>query len=243
MPVNVAGAVAPSYKGTPIQEGPAVDRFAVNESRMLYFHRVVLDQVRRSPGLLERARTQLARLRSSRPDVQGLWDEWEGLLAGDFAALEAAVLAATPRGGLLRANSPMVEGLAPEERNALWQRVGLQQFVAYFMAAADDLGLDLEEQAAVAGLPAAELAEWRKAPPMEMAQPTLDALKRLVGLRHALEMLHPDRDARRAWLRRPDDSLATRPVDLLTSGGAAALHDALSAHARPLLGPGDLPRY
>ncbi len=219
-----------------------MDRFAVNESRMLYFHRLVLDQARRSPGLVERARSRLAQMRAARPDAAALLDEWEQLLAGGVDAL-AAVLADTPHGGLLRANSPMVDGLAAEERNALWQRVGLQQFVAYFLAAADDFDLDLDEQAAVAGLPVAAMAEWYRAPPLDLAQSTLDALKRLVGLRHALERLYPDRDARRAWLRRPDDRLAARPLDLLLRGDAALLHDAVAAAARPLLGPGDVPSH
>lgn len=220
-----------------------MDRFAINESRMLYFHRLVLDQARRSPGLLERARAQVQRLRATRPDIDGVWGEWEALLAGDIGALEAAVQAATPRGGLLRANSPLVEGLAAEERNALWQRVGLQQFVAYFLAAAEDLDLSPDQQAAIAGLPVAAVADWRRAPPLDMAQSTLDALKRLVAVRHALERLHPDRDARRAWLRRPESTLAARPLDLLIGGHAAALHDALSAAVRPLLGPGDVPSH
>ena len=220
-----------------------MDRFAVNESRMLYFHRVLLDQARRSPGLMERARAQMERLRATRPEAGELWAEWEALLAGDFEALEAAVLARTPRGGLLRANSPLSDGLAAEERNALWQRVGLQQFVAYFMAAADDLDLDLDEQAAAAGVPVAVVADWRRAAPLEIDQPTLAALKRLVGLRHALEMLYPDRESRRAWLRRPDDGLGARPLDLLVRGDGAILHDALSHAARPLLGPGDVPSH
>jgi len=95
----------------------------------------------------------------------------------------------------------------------------------------------------VAGVPDSVVAEWHRAPPLEITQPVLAALKRLVGLRHALELLHPDRESRRAWLRRPDQSLGARPVDLITRGDAALLHDALSAHARPLLGPGDVPSH
>ncbi|MDA8230085.1 MAG: hypothetical protein M0006_01970 [Magnetospirillum sp.] len=220
-----------------------MDRFAVNEARMLYFHRVVLDQARRTPTLIERAHQELDRMRFQRPNVENVWEEWGELLAGSLDALEAAVCAATPRGGLLRANSPMVAILAPEESKALWQRVALQQFVAYFLAAAEDLDLADDEQTAIAGITADILAGWRAAPPLSMTERTLERLKMLVGMRHALATLYPEAELRRAWLRSPVDTLAARPIDILVRGDGFALHEHLSASARRFLEPGDMPSH
>lgn len=220
-----------------------MDRFAVNEGRMLYFHRVALDQARRSPGLLGRARRELERLRSQRPESEGVWKEWEGLLDGGLDAMAAAVLADTPQGGLLRANSPLTEGLAPEERNALWQRVGLQQFAAYYLIAVADLALTVDEQAAITGVAADTLAAWRETPPLTMTQNVLDELKLVVGLQHALEMLYPDTEVRRSWLRSHVDALSARPIDILTNGDGDMLQRTLVAAVQPLLKDNELPSH
>lgn len=154
-----------------------MDRFAVNESRMLYFHRVLVDQARLSPGLMARARAALPEMRRRNPGLAATWEQWEGLLASGLDAIERAVLADGAQAGLLRANSPLAEILEAEERNALWQRVGLQQFAAYYLGAVDDLGLSLEEEAAITGLAIAELEGWLDRPPLTMTAGALEALK------------------------------------------------------------------
>lgn len=220
-----------------------MDPFAVNESRMLYFHRIVLDEARHSPGLLARARETLERQRAQRPDSHGLWAEWAALLDGPLEAMEAVVLADTPRGGLLRANSPLVGSLTPEERNALWQRIGLHQFIALYLQAVGDLDLSPDEQAAVVGLPAAELAGWRAAPPLTLGAAALAALKMVIGVHRALEKLYPDAGIRRAWLRSANDLFAAAPLALMASGQGGTVQAYLTAALRPLLADGDLPSH
>lgn len=220
-----------------------MDRLAVNESRMLYFHRVLVAEARRSPSLVERARAELARRHALRPDPHGVWAEWLGLLDGPFEALAEAVLADTPRGGLLRANSPLADCLGPEEKNALWQRIGLHQFVAMFLQAAQDLRLSVEEQAAITGLPAEEVAGWRASAPMLMQPQVLDALKLVVAVHRALERLFPDPDTRRAWLRSPVDLFAAPPLTLMLSGEGGKVQAYLTAALQPLVKDGDRPSH
>lgn len=220
-----------------------MDNFSVTEARTLYFHRVLLDQARRTPGLMERARAALARMEAGRPNIQGVWDEWRSLLAGDAEHLEEAVLAASPRGGLLRAHSPLADDLADGERNALWQRVALQQFAAYFLVAAEDLDLVLAEQAALTGLTIGELDGWKAAPPLTMTAGVLEALKLVVALHSALKRLHPEREARRAWMRMPAAALGARPVDLLVRGDGDRIMEHLTGIIRPLLTDSDRPSH
>lgn len=220
-----------------------MDRFAVNESRMLYFHRVLLDQARQSPQLIERAARRLEHMRQTRPDPQGIWAEWAQLLDGCLDALAAAVLADTPRGGLLRANSPLAEALAPEEKNMLWQRIGLHQFTALYLRAARDLALTVDEQAAVLGVAAEQLAEWRDGPPATMAGRLLEPLKQVVAVHRALEKLFPEPDFGRAWLRSHNDLFAATPLELLMNGRGAVVQAHLTAALVPLLQDGDRPSH
>jgi hypothetical protein len=220
-----------------------MDRFAINESRMLYFHRVVLDEARRTPSLIVRARATLGGMRDRRPDTHGVWAEWESLLDGSIEELAAVVLAPSARAGLLRANSPIIEGLAPEERNALWQRVGLQQFVAYFMAAAEDLALTAEEQAAIASVSVEVVEGWREEPPLTITSGSLEALKLIVGLRHALALLYPDGDVRRSWLRGHVDAFAGRPIDILLAGDGASIQAYVLGAVQPHLASENMPSY
>ncbi len=220
-----------------------MDRFTINESRMLYFHRVVLDEARRTPSLIDRARAILGGMRDRRPDTHGVWAEWETLLDGSIDQMAVAVLGSSARAGLLRANSPIIEGLAPEERNALWQRVGLQQFVAYFMAAAEDLALSVEEQATIAMVPVEVVERWREAPPLTITSRSLEALKVIVGLRHSLAMLYPDGDVRRSWLRSHVDSFAGRPIDILLNGDGPTLQAYVLEAVQPHLTSADMPSY
>jgi hypothetical protein len=220
-----------------------MDRLAVNESRMLYFHRVLVAEARRAPGLLERARTELARRHAQRPDPHGVWAEWLDLLNGPFEALAEAVLADSPRGGLLRANSPLADCLGAEEKNALWQRIGLHQFVAMFLQAANDLHLTIEEQAALTGLPEDEVAGWRAAAPASMAAEVLEALKIVVGVHRALERLFPDPDTRRAWLRSPVDLFAAPPIGLILAGDGGRVQAYLTAALQPIISDADRPSH
>lgn len=220
-----------------------MDRLAVNESRMLYFHRILVAEARRSPALLDRARAELARRHAQRSDPHGVWAEWMELLDGPFEALAEAVLADTPRGGLLRANSPLADCLGAEEKNALWQRIGLHQFVAMYLQAAADLQLTVEEQAAITGQPAEEVAGWRAAAPAMMAAEVLDALKMVVGIHRGLERLFPDADTRRSWLRGQVDLFAGRPVDLMRAGEGGKVQAYLTAASRPLIADSDRPSH
>ncbi|MGE5504885.1 MAG: hypothetical protein ACM31L_10720 [Actinomycetota bacterium] len=219
-----------------------MDRFAVNELRMLYYHRVLLDQLGRTPALRERALSTLDHMKAG-GDPHGVMAEWAALLAGDPVALAAAVLADTPRGGLLRANSPLAEALSGDERNALWQRVGLQQFAALFLEAADDLGLSSDERAAVLGLPVEEACDWNRAPPLTMTGAVLDGCKQVLAVHRALARLFPDREGRRQWLLSSVDGLPARPVDLLTQGRGEAVQAYLTRAVQPLLGAEDVPSH
>ncbi|MGE5545443.1 MAG: hypothetical protein ACM33T_00985 [Solirubrobacterales bacterium] len=220
-----------------------MDRFAVDEGRMLYFHRVLIEQARQSPGLIARAQDSLARMRGRRPDAAAMWDQWETLLAGPLDALATTVCAASAQAGLLRANSPLADALAPEERNALWQRIGLHQFAALYLQAAKDLGLTTEEQGAILAVPADSLAAWRDGPPVSMSAATLDGLKLVVAIHRGLERLFDDADLRRAWLRARVDVLPAPPIDLLTSGRGGLLQAYLTAALQPLIPDSDRPSH
>lgn len=217
--------------------------FAVDESRMLYFHRVLLDQARRTPGLMPRAVAALPAMRDRVPALAGMWDEWEALLAAGLSAVEAAILVDTARAGLLRANSPLAEILDSDERNALWQRVGLQQIAAYYLTAVADLGLSLDEEAAITGLSEDELASWAAAPPLTMSQGTLDALKTIIAVQRALAALHPEPDQRQAWLRQPNDAFPATPLAALTGGDATSVQQELAAAVQPGLSREAMPSH
>ncbi|CAA7621993.1 hypothetical protein [Magnetospirillum sp. UT-4] len=220
-----------------------MDRFAVNEARMLYFHRVLVDQARRTPNLVARAVEALPGLRQRSPAQEALWDRWEVLLAAGLDVVAKAVLADSVEAGSLRATSPLAEILEPEERNALWQRVGLQQFAAYYLAAIEDLGLSLEEESAIVGIGIEELSGWSDAPPLAMTQGTLDALKMVIAIQRALATILPEPDERRAWLRGHVDAFAASPVAVLTNGGGAIVQAWLTAQVQPLLGAEDRPSH
>lgn len=220
-----------------------MDRFAVNESRMLYFHRVLIDQARLSPGLVARARAALPAMRERTPALAGTWDQWEVLLTAGLDAVEQALLADGAHAGLLRANSPLADILEAEERNALWQRVGLQQFAAYYLGAVEDLGLSLEEEAAITGLPVAELEGWSEAPPLTMTQGVLETLKTVIAIQRALAALYPERETRQAWLRGHVDAFAATPVAILVNGGGDLVQQYLAAAVQPRLDRDHLPSH
>jgi hypothetical protein len=215
-----------------------MDPFAVTESRTLFFHRVLLEQIERSPALLERARAALPDLAPRAP--QAVRDRWQALLSGPVTAMAAAILDEGPDGGMLRAHSPLLAAMSDAERNSLWQRVGMQQIVAYGLAAAADLGLSPEEEAAVLGEAA---AQWHQAPPATLTVEAMDPLKQIIAIQRALAVLVPDGHDRQAWLRTPHPAFGARPVEILTNGGAALLQQGLAEMVRPHLDRRDLPAH
>lgn len=220
-----------------------MDQFAVNEARTLYFHKVLHDQLRRSPDLLDRARDHLAALRKSQPAQKDVWAEWEVLLAGSFEDMDAKVLDHSAQGGLLRANSPIAQALSGPERNALWQRIGLQQFTGHFLNAVDDLALDIKEQSAMTGIAIPIIEDWRRAPPTEMTQGMLEELKLILAVHQALTVLYTDQDVRRAWLRSYVEVFAAKPIDILMRGDGGEVHRYLTLAAQPLIRPDDMPSH
>ena len=152
------------------------------------------------------------------------------------------VLADTPDGGLLRANSPLTKALGATERNAVWQRIGLMQFVHHYLDAADDLGLTPAEQAAVTGLDVSELVRWKTHPPTQLTRGTLDRLKQTVALHKAMAGIDPDREARRRWLRSESETLGATPISMLLDGEARRVMEGLAGAVRLTLGPKNLPR-
>lgn len=208
-----------------------MDRFTVSEARLLFFHRVLIDQAKAMPTLMERARSRLG------PDSD---ETWRALLDGPFERLAEAVLEASPQGGLLRAQSPLMAALSDLERNALWQRVGLQQVVAYAQAACADLGLSAAEEQAVMG---DDAAKWQQAPPLALTARELEPLKQIIAIQRALAMLEPDLQRRRAWLRQPHPAFSVAPIDILVNGGADVLQHGLAEMVRPQLSAGDVPAH
>ncbi|CAA7621379.1 hypothetical protein MTBLM5_40117 [Magnetospirillum sp. LM-5] len=208
-----------------------MDRFTVSEARLLFFHRVLIEQAIATPGLIERA---LARLRPAGDEA------WRDLLDGPFERLAEAVLEASPQGGLLRAQSPLMAALSDQERNALWQRVGLQQVVAYAQAACADLGLSPEEELAVMG---EEASRWHQAPPQALTAQQLEPLKQIIAIQRALATLEPDHQRRRDWLRQPHPAFSVAPIDILVNGGGEFLQHGLAEMVRPHLSAGDVPAH
>ncbi|MBF0335255.1 MAG: hypothetical protein HQL40_16675 [Alphaproteobacteria bacterium] len=213
------------------------------EDRNLFLHRVILDEASRHASLIERALAELPRLRTERPRLAKVWERWAELLVLPFDEMAAGVLSMDADGGLLRANSPFLMALDATERNALWQRVGLQQFTAFFLMACDDLAVDLDEQASIAGLEPEVVAGWRLVPPRSISGATLERLKDMVGLQRALARLYPDQDLRRTWLRSAVDSFPAPPIRLLLTDQAGMLREVLTAAVQSRLGPDDVPSH
>ncbi len=217
--------------------------FMLSEQRALDFHHAILETVPDHPNLIDRARKRLAALKESQADLAHIWEKWADILDSPIKDMARDVLADTPEGGLLRAHSPLDGMLSPEERNALWQRVGLRQFFRFFMDAASDMALSEDEQATLAGQDTETLAGWRESPPCTMTRETLERLKRVVSVHITLKELLTDMDGRRSWLRQESATLGARPIDLLMGEGVERLRDHLSGAVRLRLKPGDMPVF
>ncbi|MCB2102991.1 MAG: DUF2384 domain-containing protein [Rhodobacterales bacterium] len=218
-----------------------MDPMVFSEERHLAYHRVVLSLLDDHPNLLARAARELDRMRGGHPNTGGVLDRWADLLDGPAEALAQALLADDPAGGLLRANSPFNGLFDDRERMTIWQRVALQQFAGFFLEAADDLDLAPADQATLTGLAADEIAAWRHDPPATMTLDTLSRLKAVVSIHQSLVGLRDERDGRRDWLDRPNDSLGARPIDLLRQGDVEVVRDYLAEAAQMVAGPDRMP--
>ncbi len=217
--------------------------FMLSEQRALDFHHAVLETMPDHPNLIDRARQRLAALKESRGDLNRVWEKWTDILDRPIEDMGRDILADTPEGGLLRAHSPLDGMLSVQERNALWQRVGLRQFFCFFMDAAADMALSEDEQASLAGQDPTTLAGWRESPPRTMTRETLERLKRVVSVHVTLKELLGDRESRRNWLRQESATLGACPIDLLMGEGIERLREHLSGARRLRLKPGDMPVF
>jgi len=216
--------------------------FELSEEKALLFHRAIVDLAGRHPNLIERAVNQLAIFRQREPEKNLIWERWAHALALPLEQMAGPVLADTPDGGLLRANSPLSEILTVSERNSIWLRIGLLQFVHHFVHAAAELGLTVSEQAIITGVDSSEIDSWNEALPRQMAVETLARLKHVVALHKALSSVQPDREANRRWLRSESEVMGGTPLSLLLGGHAEQLLDSVSGTAQLKLGNHNLPR-
>lgn len=219
-----------------------MNTFLFTEEKALLFHRAIVAAARTHPNLIERARTEVDRLRQKQPNHAQLWDRWAALLDQPLDTMMQTVLANTPDGGLLRAHSPLGAALSAQERNVMWQRIGLMQFVDHFFQAAEDLDLTPAEQATLSRHTEADLEGWRTLPPETMTKSDLDKFKQVVSLFNTLKSLSPDQNVRRRWLRTDSETLGGTPIDLLLAGEQDRVLEHLTGAAQLTLGPGDYPR-
>ena len=216
--------------------------FNLSEQKALVFHQAVLGLLGTHPNLRVRALAELDRTRTASPEQAALCDRWAALLDLAINDMAEVVLADGPDGGLLRAHSPFTDALNPTERNAIWQRIGLIQFMGYYTEAATDLALDLSEQAAITNIAIEDLTSWQSRPPLEISKDELHHLKLVVALHKTLIELAPDQNVRRGWLRQQSETLGAAPLSLLTDGKAADVLENLAGSAKLTLGAENLPR-
>ena len=219
-----------------------MELFTLSEEKALLFHRAIVGLVREHPNLLVRARNQLAEQRQRAPKHDQIWDRWAALLDKPLDDLSPVILADTPDGGLLRANSPLGAALSTSERTAVWQRIGLIQFFRHYLIAVDDLELSVSEQAAITGLDEDDLVRWRETGPGELARSALERLKLVVALHKSLNGVSDSTDVRRRWLRVNSESLQAIPLDLLLGGEIVRVVDSLTGAVRLNLSPNDMPQ-
>ena len=216
--------------------------FSLSEKKALVFHQAILGLNGDHPSLIFRAQKELAGLRSRKPGQETLWDQWQALLNFPFEKMARLVLADTPDGGLLRADSPFNEALNKAERTAIWQRIGLMQFMEHYFDAAADLGLEMLEQAAITGIRIEELKVLQTRASQEISKESVERLKWIVALQKGLVKIAPDREARRHWLRHKSPTLSAVPLSLLMDGKTSYVLDNIAGAAQLTLNSESLPR-
>jgi len=214
----------------------------LTEQKTLLFHRAIIDLARQHPGLISRARDELARLRLTQPAQEKIWGRWHVLLELPLETLAVFALTDDPDGGLLRANSPLSRILSSKERNSIWQRIGLAQFVQHVLHASDDLGLTTAELSDITGVDEHLITTWRNELPDSITIDTLGRLKWVVALQRALAGIETDQEARRNWVRTPSKTLGNSPIALLRGGQATFVIDSVSGAARLVMSKEDVPR-
>jgi hypothetical protein len=89
------------------------------DSRSLALHRLVADKMKRDPALFDRARSTLARWRTSvAPATQPYLAEWERLMDQGMEACLAVAVEDSEKGNALRQSSPFCGLLTNQERFA-----------------------------------------------------------------------------------------------------------------------------
>ena len=216
--------------------------FSLSEKKARLFHQAVLGLNSNHPSLIFRAQNELARLRSQKPGQTTLWDRWQALLNLPFEKMANLVLADTPDGGLLRADSPFNDVLNKAERTAIWQRIGLMQFMEHYFDAVADLGLEISEQAVITGIGIDELKVWQTRAPQEIRKESLERLKWIVALQKGLVKIAPDREVRRHWLRHESPTLSAIPLSLLMDGKTSYVLENIAGAAQLTLNRDNMPR-
>jgi CHAT domain-containing protein len=216
--------------------------FSLSEKKARVFHQAIFGLNGDHPSLVIRAQKELARLRSHKPGQTSLWDRWQDLLNLPFEKMANLVLADTPDGGLLRAESPFNDALNKAERTAIWQRIGLMQFMEHYFDAVADLGIEISEQAAITGIGSEELKMWQTQTPQEIRKESVEPLKWIIALQKSLVKIAPDRNVRRHWLRHESPTLSAIPLSLLMDGKTSYVLENIAGAAQLTLNPDDLPR-
>lgn len=216
--------------------------FTLDEVRALQYHRALVGLLRTQPDILERAGEQLQRMRLKMPRALSIWQRWERILAMPLDDLAEVVLEDSPAGGHLRANSPLGNALTPAQRNQIWRAIGTQQFVEFFLTAANDLALSAQEQSRLTGIDEAEISQWFRYPPSDLTPPVLARLKEVLSIQRALCGLLETMDERQSWLRTHHDRLGDTPLAVMLGGGVETVRDMLADQVRPTLTRDDFPR-
>ncbi|PHS75619.1 MAG: hypothetical protein COB59_11415 [Rhodospirillaceae bacterium] len=216
--------------------------FNLSEQKALVFHQAVLGLTRNNSELIPHTLNELNKLRDRKPEQADLWNRWSALLDAPFEKMSEIILADTPDGGLLRANSPFMDAMSKTERNLIWQHIGFLQFVRYYLEAVDDLALELPEQAAITGFSLEELAVLKTQVPADISAERLDGLKQVISLQKMLFGLNLDQKVRRNWLRHESETLKGVPLSLMVDGKAAYVLESLTGVAQLTVRPEDMPR-
>lgn len=89
------------------------------DERSLALHAAVAEKILRDPALVERARANLSRWRTS---LNGSWmDEWQAILDGPPEGVVACLRERSERATRLRQSSPFAGLLTQRERRAIYE--------------------------------------------------------------------------------------------------------------------------